>query len=219
MFQAFFLCPGALLGAHSHQRNLFCLPDKRGSLAFDRSARYNHHNKSVFACGGKDMIHLEKIDSTNIWEIVDLKVFQSQKNFVAANWVSIVQAYGVRDSATVAFPFAIYNDKRPVGFLMIGFNEAAQYENWDDIEAPKSLVNNYSLWRLMIDKRYQKRGYGKEAIKQALDFIRTWPCGKAEYCSLSYEPENEVARELYRSLGFVENGEMDGDEIVAVLKL
>ncbi len=40
-----------------------------------------------------------------------------------------------------------------------------------------------------------------------------------EVCSLSYEPENETARELYRSLGFVENGEMDGDEIVAVLKL
>ena len=26
-----------------------------------------------------NMIHLEKIDSTNIWEIVDLKVFKSQK--------------------------------------------------------------------------------------------------------------------------------------------
>ena len=165
------------------------------------------------------MIHLETIDSSNIWDIVDLKVFKYQKSFVAENWVSIVQAYGVRDSATAAFPFAIYNDKRPVGFLMIGFNEAAMYENWDDVESPKSLVNNYSLWRLMIDKRYQKRGYGTEAIKLALDFIRTWPCGKAEYCSLSYEPENEAARELYRSLGFVENGEMDGDEIVAVLKL
>ena len=55
--------------------------------------------------------------------------------------------------------------------------------------------------------------------KLALDFIRTWPCGKVEYCSISYEPENEVARELYRSLGFMENGEMDGDEIVAVLRL
>ena len=36
---------------------------------------------------------------------------------------------------------------------------------------------------------------------------------------LSYEPENEVARKLYASCGFVENGEMDGDEIVAVIKL
>ena len=66
------------------------------------------------------MIHLEKTGSSNICEIVDLKVFRAQTSFVAENWVSIVQAYGVRVSATAAFPFAIYNDKRPVGFLMIG---------------------------------------------------------------------------------------------------
>ena len=71
----------------------------------------------------------------------------------------------------------------------------------------------------MIGKKYQNRGYGKEAVRLALEFIRTWPCGKAEYCSLSYEPENEVAANLYRSFGFEENGEMDGDEIVMVLKL
>ena len=71
----------------------------------------------------------------------------------------------------------------------------------------------------MIDKRYQKRGYGREAINLALDFIRTWPCGKAEYCAISYEPENEIARKLYLSMGFEETGEMDGDEIVAALKL
>jgi diamine N-acetyltransferase len=144
-------------------------------IAVIHAERVHHPYRSEFV-RKKDMIHLEKIDSTNIWEIVDLRVFKSQKNFVAENWKSIVQAYGVRDSATAAFPFAIYNDKRPVGFLMIGFNEAAMYENWDDVEAPRSLVNNYSLWRLMIDKRYQKRGYGREAIKLALDFIRTWPC-------------------------------------------
>ena len=101
---------------------------------------------------------------------------------------------------------------------MIGFNEAASYDAFD-VAPPESLKNNYSIWRLMIDKRYQKRGYGREAIGLALDFIRTWPCGKAEYCEISYEPENEVAAKLYRSLGFVENGETDGDVTVAVLKL
>jgi len=35
----------------------------------------------------------------------------------------------------------------------------------------------------------------------------------------SYEPENELAKKLYASFGFEETGEMDGDEIVAVLKL
>ena len=57
------------------------------------------------------------------------------------------------------------------------------------------------------------------ALRLALEFIRTFPRGKAEYCWRSYEPENEVAKKLYASFGFVENGEMDGDEIVAVLKL
>ncbi|ERK58798.1 hypothetical protein HMPREF1983_00698 [Gemella bergeri ATCC 700627] len=42
---------------------------------------------------------------------------------------------------------------------------------------------------------------------------------KAEYCWLSYEPENEVARKLYHSFGFTETGDMDGNEIIAILKL
>ena len=75
------------------------------------------------------------------------------------------------------------------------------------------------ITRVYVEPEYQGRGYGREAIRLALDFIRTWPCGKAEYCEISYEPENENAAELYHSFGFKENGEMDGDEIVAVLKL
>ena len=71
----------------------------------------------------------------------------------------------------------------------------------------------------MIDKAYQNNGFGKEAVKLALDFVKTFPCGKAEYCWLSYEPENQVARKLYSSFGFVETGDMDGEELIAALKL
>lgn len=53
----------------------------------------------------------------------------------------------------------------------------------------------------------------------ALAFIRTAPCGKADCCWLSYEPDNAVARALYASFGFVETGEWDGAEQIAVLKL
>ena len=165
------------------------------------------------------MIHLEKIDAGNVWDVVDLRVARAQKGFVASNAGSIIDAYTAIGTACTAFPFAVYSDKRPVGFLMIGYNEWALYGYYDDAKAPEVLKNNYSLWRLMIDKRYQKRGYGREAIRLALDFIRTWPCGRAEYCEVSYEPDNEVAAKLYHSFGFMENGEMDGDEIVAVLKL
>ena len=97
---------------------------------------------------------------------------------------------------------------------MVGF-DADDY--WED--APSIARGNYNLWRLMIDKNYQKKGYGKEAVRLALEFIKTFPCGKADFCWLSYEPENEIASRLYHSFGFVETGEMDGDEIIAVLKL
>jgi len=165
------------------------------------------------------MLHLEKIDYRNVWDIVDLKVARAQRNFVASNIGSITEAYGVLNSGARAFPFGVYNGKRPVGFVMIGFNEGTLYDAYEDGEPPKVSFNNYSIWRLMIDKRYQRRGFGREAVKLALDYIRTWPCGEAEYCYLSYEPENEAAAKLYHSMGFEENGEMDGDEIVAVLKI
>ena len=164
------------------------------------------------------MIRLEKIDAKNVWDVLDLKLRKEQKAFVASNEISIVQAYTAIGTGCSAFPFAVYNDKRVVGFLMVGFNEAALYE-LDGEEPPASLKNNYSIWRLMIDKKYQNRGFGREVIRLALEFIRTWPCGRAEYCEISYEQENEVAAKLYASCGFVPNGEMDGDETVAVLKL
>ena len=165
-----------------------------------------------------EQIRLEKIDAKNVWDVIELRTKREQKGFVADNDVSIVQAYTAQGTGCTAFPFAVFNGKRPVGFVMVGYNEAALYEFYDE-EPPASLKHNYSIWRLMIDRRYQGRGYGRQALRLALEFVRTLPCGKAELCEISYEPENEVARTLYASLGFEENGEMDGDEVVAVLKL
>ena len=143
------------------------------------------------------MLQLEKITGKNVWDILKLCVSEEQKNFVAGNDISIIEAYTAITGNGYAFPFGIYEDDTPIGFLMIGFDTD---DHWED--APIIAKGNYNLWRLMIDKRYQ-----------------TFPCGKAEYCWLSYEPENETASRLYRSFGFVETGEMDGEERIAVLKL
>lgn len=160
------------------------------------------------------MLHLEELNDDNIWDVVDLKVFRAQKSFVADNCFSIVDAYAVRNTPCKVFPFGIFKDKKPVGFIMIAYNVAAIAD--EPLEYQK---DNYYIWRFMIDKRYQGRGYGREAMQLALDFIRTWPCGVADNCTLSYEPENEVAARLYRSFGFEETGDVDGGEVVAMLKL
>lgn len=160
------------------------------------------------------MLKLEKINAKNVWEILKLRVSENQKSFVAGNDISIIEAYTTITGNGQAFPFGIYQDNIPIGFLMIGFDTD---DYWDD--APLIAKGNYNLWRLMIDKNYQNKGYGREAVRLALEYIKTFPCGAAEYCWLSYEPENEVASRLYRSFGFVETGELDGEELIAVLKL
>lgn len=160
------------------------------------------------------MLRLEKVNGKNVWDILKLTVEENQKNFVANNDISIIEAYTAITANGYAFPFGIYENETPVGFLMIGFDID---DYWDD--APSIAKGNYNLWRLMIDKAYQRRGYGKEAVQLALDFIKSFPCGKAEYCWLSYEPENEAARQLYRSFGFSETGDTDGEELIAVLRL
>ena len=39
------------------------------------------------------MLHLEKINEKNVWDIIKLSVAESQKEFVAANDVSIIIHY------------------------------------------------------------------------------------------------------------------------------
>ena len=97
---------------------------------------------------------------------------------------------------------------------MIGFDVD---DYWTD--APEIAKGNYNLWRLMIDKAYQNRGYGKEAVSLALEFIKSMPCGEAEYCWLSYEPDNAVAVRCIALSVSKKTGEMDGEELIAVLRL
>ncbi len=160
------------------------------------------------------MLTLAPVTAQNVWEILALSVDESQKSFVASNTISIIEAYTAITAHGHAYPFGIYDDATPVGFLMIGFGVD---DYWTD--APQIAHNTYNLWRFMIDKHHQHKGYGKAALKLALDFIKTYPCGKADFCWLSYEPENTVAKNLYASFGFTETGERDENELIAVLKL
>lgn len=160
------------------------------------------------------MLKLKKINRKNVGEILKLEVFDNQKSFVAPNNISIIEAYLAIVENGHVFTFGIYNDDAPVGFLMIGFDV-----NSDDADAPKIARGNYNIWRFMIDKKFQGKGFGKKAMNLALEFVKTFPCVTAKYCWLSYESDNDIARQLYQTVGFVESDEKDGEEIVAILKL
>ena len=172
-----------------------------------------------------EQITLEKITYKNyVKTIWGLKVTPKQKHFVASNTGSLAEAYVAITNGGVALPFAICRNNKPVGFLMIGYGLSDDDDlEKEDPEFVKMAKKSYCLWRFMIDKRYQRKGYGRKAMQLALDYIRTFPCGEAETVWLSYEPENEVAKKLYASFGFIEQPQWykggDGEEIPAILKL
>ena len=158
-------------------------------------------------------IIIKEITNKNIWKVCELEPFENQKDFVAENIQSLAEAYATRNEGNNALPLAVYNDAELIGFVMIGKGTVGNEEESDLIK------ENYSLWRLMIDKKYQGQGLGRQTIDAAMDLIRTFPFGEAKKVWLSYEPENTRARDIYRKYGFVENGEMCGNEIIAVYAL
>ena len=168
----------------------------------------------------QENVRLVKVDTHTFDRLARLSVREEQKEFVASNLYSLAEAYATVAEGRFAQPFGVFAGEVPVGFLMIGYDFRDEWEE-NAMECPEFVKDSYFLWRFMIDKDHQHRGYGKEALKLALDYIRTFPCGAAGCCWLSYEPENEVARRLYRSFGFVEwSGIPKGwDEMPAVLKL
>ena len=159
------------------------------------------------------MIRFEEITNLNIWKVCTLEPFEDQKDFVAENMQSLAEAYATRNEGNNALPLAVYNDDDLIGFVMIGKGTVGNEEESDLIK------DNYCLWRLMIDKKFQGKGLGTKTLHAAMDLIRTFPFGEAKKVWLSYEPENTRAKALYSKYGFVENGEMCGNEVVAVYNL
>lgn len=158
------------------------------------------------------MIELRKITYDNFHECMKLEPKEAQKNFVARNIYSLAEAYvALTNEECIPMPYAIYEEDMMVGFIMLSYDKADEDDDDDE--------DVYCVWRLMIDKEYQGKGYGKETMKKALELIRTFPHGEAKVVDLSYEPENLVAKNLYASFGFKETGEIDEGEAVAILNL
>lgn len=75
------------------------------------------------------------------------------------------------------------------------------------------------MGREMVSQLEQKECIKGNILHKQMEYLRSGPCGRAETCWLSYEPENTAAKALYHHFGFRENGQQSGGEIVAVARL
>jgi len=145
------------------------------------------------------MVRLEKITEDNYRECLDLKVVEDQTSFVSSNMKSLAKAYVYYNRVT---SFAIYDDELMVGFMLLRFNEE---------------YNNYFIWQLMIDERHQSKGYGKQAMLLAIEWMK-----KDERCHeivTTYIEGNDQAKKLYIQLGFQRMNEIEDGEIDVVLHI
>ena len=137
------------------------------------------------------VVTLREISKDNLGPVLGLEVADDQRNFVASNAISIAQAH----YSDVAWFRAIYAGEIPVGFIMLS----------DDAEKPR-----YYLWRLMVDRRHQSLGFGFQAVKLLIDYVKTRP-GATELL-VSYVPGKGNPKPFYQKLGFVETGEIHHGE-------
>ena len=150
-------------------------------------------------------IKLEPVNDKNREAVLALSVREDQP-FVAPNDVSLRQAEETNAKAPgVARPFAIYADEKPVGFCMFAF--APEAEDPDD---------RYWLWRFMIDKNEQDKGYGQAALAEIIRYFKE---NGADMLYLSTEPENELGLHVYHKFGFRETGIISDDETVLMRML
>ena len=145
-------------------------------------------------------MHLEKITYLNWHDVEDLRLTKEQKNYLPDNVSNLALAGVIREAGFHVFTFGIYLGEKPIGFVMIGYDIPLDPE--DDLNEKYWFTrDSYFIWRFMIDKRYQRKGYGKQALELN---------------------ENEVARRMYAGFGFEEVPEAydeDDGEMPAVLKL
>ena len=132
------------------------------------------------------MIRLKPVTKENIEDVLALRVREDQKGFVISTAESLAKAYVYSETA---YPFAVYEEEMLVGFIMMGFYAVKNY---------------YTLWEFMIDHRYQNRGYGRQALKLGIDFVKKRFNPDSIYTGVA--PGNSVAKGLYESVGFVSTG-------------
>ncbi len=151
------------------------------------------------------IIKLKPVNDDNREAALALSVREDQP-FVAPNDVSLREADEANaEQPGMARPFAIYADEKLVGFCMFAFNP--EEEDEDD---------RYWLWRFMIDRNEQGKGYGQAALQEIINYFKE---NGADRLFLSTEPDNELGLHIYHKAGFRETGIIDNNEAVLMRML
>ncbi len=128
-------------------------------------------------------VTLREVTAKTLRDVCRLSVSPEQQQFVAPNAISIAQAY----FEPAAWFRAVYADDTPVGFAMLydptrmspkgrPEGELAPQRlgaEGSPVRAPEAGPDTCFLWRFMIDREHQGRGYGAAALDLVIAHARS----------------------------------------------
>lgn len=146
---------------------------------------------------------LREITEENLFAVAKLSdtLTSGQQSCVAPNAVSVAQ--GLLTGA--GWFRAIYLDEEPIGFVMV----AMHVPDLDATDQPAAF-----LWRFMIAKPWQHRGYGAAVLDQIVELLRER--GYTTFYTSCETGEEEGPLDFYLRYGFEDTGKQDegGEEIL-----
>jgi diamine N-acetyltransferase len=153
------------------------------------------------------VVTLRKFTDVNREAVLALRVAHEQERFVGG---SVQNALADATEYPQAKPWyrVIYAGDEPVGFVMISWNCEPQ---------PPEIIGPWFLWKLLIDKRHQGRGFGSEVVRQVAELVRAE--GATELFT-SFVLGDGGPAGFYERIGFVPTGDVDvNNEVIVRLAL
>jgi diamine N-acetyltransferase len=150
------------------------------------------------------VVSLRPITDSNRHTVEALRVSPAQEQFVSSVVESLEEA--VEEPGGRALYWAVYADETPVGFVMIS----------DEVDGPEYIP--HFLWKLLIDHRYQGRGFGTETLELIVDYFSGRPEVDALWTSAGQGEGSPIP--FYERFGFEQTGEIVfDDEVLLRLRL
>lgn len=139
------------------------------------------------------MVNLIELSEENWMDFAGLSVDENQKHYLASNIGILARGYVYRYSR--ANVIGIVFDGTPIGLAMV--------RDMDDEPAC------YELQQFMIDRNFQGKGYGFEALKLILARLKDEQ--KYDCVEVCVKMEDAQAIHVYEKAGFVDTGYIDDD--------
>ena len=142
------------------------------------------------------MVSLRPLSGSSRQAVEALRVSPGQEQFVSSVAESLLEAAAEPDGR--ALYWAVYTEETPVGFVMIS----------DEVGSP-DYIPHY-LWKLLIDERYQRQGFGTATLDLIVEYFRGRP--GVEVLSTSAGQGGGSPITFYERYGFKRTGDVVFDD-------